>query len=150
MVFSCFAVYVLANNTRVVLYYFEQCMAPLDTKRQWLDCSQLIQQIDSVKLYNGKCEGQIYWTLKVNFGFVTGVSMHVLRYFINICLFRKQTFLLQSNFCIPQCIFNGDLNIRLCSVLFTMHCGTLSHVQFKFKLDYDKAPQPTVINKDYI
>ena len=28
MVFSCFAVYVLANNTRVVLY-FESCMAPL-------------------------------------------------------------------------------------------------------------------------
>ena len=28
MVFSCFAVYVLANNTRVVPY-FESCMAPL-------------------------------------------------------------------------------------------------------------------------
>ena len=27
MVFSCFAVYVLANKTRVVLY-FESCMAP--------------------------------------------------------------------------------------------------------------------------
>ena len=33
MVFSCFAVYVLANNTRVVLY-FESCMAPSYTAKQ--------------------------------------------------------------------------------------------------------------------
>ena len=45
MVFSCFAAYVLANNTRVVLHvYFESCMAIHDDKTIYYCNSYIIPQ----------------------------------------------------------------------------------------------------------